>query len=250
MFEDTPENRQKKAEMDEQFKAEKNKRGKKGATPTQRGRPTKKAGSPQPKKRRIEDSVAPPDDDSVKQIALLIPNTLQRQLLLDWDFIKTKKLVSLPRDPNVKQILERWVETKGPTKKNQQQVARNVANGIQNYFDRSLGCFLLYRFERVQYRQYADQPNFCPSEVYGAEHLLRLFIRMPQLLAESDLPQSKMNAVVSSMADFLKFLSSSSKEMFLPQYNPADESYITQYEELNASYCKEEKSKDEMEEKE
>lgn len=50
-------------------------------------------------------------------------------------------------------------------------------SGIVLYFDKALGNNLLYRFERAQYvdirRKTAEARPM--SEIYGAEHLLRLF---------------------------------------------------------------------------
>lgn len=52
-----------------------------------------------------------------------------------------------------------------------------VMSGIVLYFDKALGNILLYRFERAQYvdirRKTAEARPM--SEIYGAEHLLRLF---------------------------------------------------------------------------
>lgn len=51
-----------------------------------------------------------------------------------------------------------------------------VASGIRDYFDRLLGTCLLYDTEREQYdRLVSKHPSVHMSEVYGAEHLLRLF---------------------------------------------------------------------------
>ena len=59
-----------------------------------------------------------------------------------------------------------------------------VISGLKLYFDRALGTNLLYRFERPQYRdqrfkyvtgshvKIGEQKEM--SEVYGAEHLLRM----------------------------------------------------------------------------
>ena len=51
-----------------------------------------------------------------------------------------------------------------------------IISGITLYFDKALGNNLLYRFERAQYvEQKRASPDKPMSEIYGAEHLLRLF---------------------------------------------------------------------------
>lgn len=51
-----------------------------------------------------------------------------------------------------------------------------VMAGLIVYFDKCLGNNLLYRFERAQYVNARKEfPNKPMSEIYGAEHLLRLF---------------------------------------------------------------------------
>jgi glycerol-3-phosphate O-acyltransferase len=51
-----------------------------------------------------------------------------------------------------------------------------IIAGITLYFDKALGNNLLYRFERAQYVEQRRAANGKPmSEIYGAEHLLRLF---------------------------------------------------------------------------
>lgn len=51
-----------------------------------------------------------------------------------------------------------------------------IISGITLYFDKALGNNLLYRFERAQYvEQKRASSDRAMSEIYGAEHLLRLF---------------------------------------------------------------------------
>lgn len=53
---------------------------------------------------------------------------------------------------------------------------KEVVDGIKIYFDRALGNILLYQFERGQYLEIRKAyPDKQCSEIYGAEHLLRLF---------------------------------------------------------------------------
>lgn len=51
-----------------------------------------------------------------------------------------------------------------------------VIEGLKVYFDQALGTILLYKFERPQYENIlSENPDADMSDVYGAEHLLRLF---------------------------------------------------------------------------
>ena len=53
---------------------------------------------------------------------------------------------------------------------------KEMIDGIKLYFDKALGSILLYRFERHQYVNIKTQfPEKPMSEIYGSEHLLRLF---------------------------------------------------------------------------
>ncbi len=51
-----------------------------------------------------------------------------------------------------------------------------VLEGLRIYFNKALGSMLLYRFERHQYADMRRQHGETDLvEIYGAEHLLRLF---------------------------------------------------------------------------
>ncbi|KEI41378.1 uncharacterized protein L969DRAFT_85154 [Mixia osmundae IAM 14324] len=116
------------------------------------------------------------------EIRLPIPDSLKIQLVEDWESVtKNQQLVPLPRDPTVSKILYKYTEhlkTVKPTDKLSRSpaTAKEVVAGLQIYFNKALGNNLLYRFERPQYgdiRKQHDGVEMC--DVYGAEHLLRLF---------------------------------------------------------------------------
>ena len=77
---------------------------------------------------------------------------------------------------------------------------KNFLQGILDLFDEALAPFLLYNQERTHYLAARMDPKVLkrneggdgggaverkPSDVYGAEHLLRLFVRLPQIVASS-----------------------------------------------------------------
>lgn len=102
----------------------------------------------------------------------------------------------MPRTPNVKTLLEEYKEdvlSSLPSSAKARSggspkalaILEEVLDGLYLYFNRSLGANLLYRFERQQYLELrrtfqASEKSkagdeFFAGEVYGAEHLLRLF---------------------------------------------------------------------------
>lgn len=66
------------------------------------------------------------------------------------------------------------------------EVAREVCEGLCDYFNVALGSFLLYPFERVQLKDVLKTSEAAPlSQIYGAIHLLRLFVKIPSLLSQT-----------------------------------------------------------------
>jgi mortality factor 4-like protein 1 len=62
-----------------------------------------------------------------------------------------------------------------------EEVLSEVVRGIKLYFDKTIGNMLLYRLERKQYAKTVEtHPETAPSDIYGAEHLLRLFGKTPK----------------------------------------------------------------------
>eukprot|EP01050_Picozoa_sp_SAG11_P037660 SAG11_NODE_14963_length_593_cov_0.884615_1_plen_96_part_00 len=59
--------------------------------------------------------------------------------------------------------------------------------GRQEYFDKALGSFLLYPLERPQYaallqaQAEGGESARSPAELYGAEHLCRLMLLLPEV---------------------------------------------------------------------
>jgi mortality factor 4-like protein 1 len=90
--------------------------------------------------------------------------------------------------------------------------------GIRIYFDKALPVMLLYKKERKQYHETVvdDVP---PSMVYGAEHLLRLFVKLPELLAFVYIEEETVTHLQQKLLDFLKFLQKNQNTFFLSAYD-------------------------------
>lgn len=101
-------------------------------------------------------------------------------------------------------------------------IFEEVISGLHIYFDRCLGNILLYRFERQQYvdiRRSNDGKEM--SEIYGAEHLLRLFgdshscsryqhvanqrvVSLPGLIAHTSMDQQSVQTLKEHIEGMLK----------------------------------------------
>jgi len=180
------------------------------------------------------------------EIKIPIPNPLKLQLVDDWENItKDRKLVSLPRSPTVEEILNEYksisIENKkGENNSRENDLIAEMLDGIQLYFDKALGNILLYHFERQQYIDIESKnEDKKMSEIYGAEHLLRLFVQFPFLLEETNLDQDSLTIIQQYMNDFLKFLSDNQKKYFLSEYESANTSYISKFEKEVAKLEKE-----------
>lgn len=160
-----------------------------------------------------------------------IPPPLQRQLVDDWEFVtKERRLVPLPRDLNVQGVLHKWINGR---RQSTDKATREVAEGIQTFFDAALPKMLLYRFERQQYNNlfHTGTPRdetLLPSAVYGPEHLLRLILKLPYLLESSDVPKETMETIAEKVNELAKYMQKNGRLLFIPEYNQAPEDYLEQ----------------------
>ena len=74
---------------------------------------------------------------------------------------------------------------------------------------------LLYHEERTQ----ADallKGGDVPSSIYGAEHLMRLFLKLPELLPVESSTEEQYRFLQASLHEILEFLQEHYSEFFLP----------------------------------
>jgi len=131
-------------------------------------------------------------------------------------------------------------------------IFEEVISGIKVYFDRCLGNILLYRFERQQYvdvRRANEGKEM--SDVYGAEHLLRLFgimstlplliwaVSLPGLIAHTNMDQQSIHTLKDHIEAILKY------QLHFQYLNPRymaknrDDLFEKNYESTSAQYQRE-----------
>lgn len=93
---------------------------------------------------------------------------------------------------------------------------------------------LLYRFERQQLldvqRRFGDKHPL--SRVYGAEHLLRLYVKLPNLLEQTDMPQDAAAELAATLSDFMRFMHKNAGKFLLKEYDNPPAEYINMSKSL------------------
>ncbi|XP_077225214.1 MRG family protein isoform X2 [Tasmannia lanceolata] len=171
------------------------------------------------KKRKGDVGIEEKDIGSIeKLLKIQFPSTLKKQLVDDCGFVtQLGKLVKLPRSPNVDDILKKYLDYK-VKKDGKIGETGEILNGLRAYFDKALPVMLLYKKERQQYNE-AVVNNVSPSTVYGAEHLLRLFVKLPELLAYVNMEEGALTRLQQKLLDFLKYLQKNQSAFFLSTYD-------------------------------
>lgn len=142
-------------------------------------------------------------------------------------------------------------------------ILEEVLQGVREYFDKSLGRILLYRFERQQWLEVRekmmvepaslskstntnnddamadddeeddddedDVKKFAgksPSEVYGAEHLCRLFVSMPELIAQTNMDAQSVARLREELVKLTNWLGKESARWFVKAYVDPGTEYV------------------------
>lgn len=89
--------------------------------------------------------------------------------------------------------------------------AVQVLDGVVEYFEKSLPVLLLYDLEREAFDQWdaANQARSKPkpyAEVFGLEHFVRLFVKLPSLLIHTRMDPSAVDALRSHVYHLLSWM--------------------------------------------
>ncbi|KAJ9138650.1 Mortality factor 4-like protein 1 [Pleurostoma richardsiae] len=171
-------------------------------------------------------------------IKLPMPDHLKALLVDDWENItKNNQLVPLPHPHPVDQILNDYREAE-KIGLDEGTAALDVLDetlaGLREYFDKCLGRILLYRFERPQYAEMRarweansnDLKKEGPCTTYGVEHLCRLLVSLPELIAQTNMDQQSVNRLREEMTKLTNWIGKHATEYFVSEYEVPTQEYI------------------------
>ncbi|KAK7049591.1 Esa1p-associated factor [Paramarasmius palmivorus] len=184
------------------------------------------------------------DDDTLRrsEMKLTVPEILKVTLVDDWEAVtKNNQLVTLPRNPTALDILKEFEDHVKANRPEGQVTQLRLMDNTTDYaydtiyFDRALGSNLLYRFERPQYagirKQYITGQTVKVGEekemsvVYGAEHLLRMLVSLPQLIMNSQMDAESVGLIRDYVNELLKYMETHKDRIFQKEYETATVPY-------------------------
>lgn len=162
-------------------------------------------------------------------IRIVMPDNIKSLIVDDWERVtKNGSVVKLPAPKPVHDILQDWRAEELPKRHRfDVTVMDEVIAGLSEYFEVVLDKLLLYRYERHQYRvlkkKYQGANEKSPVFIYGAEHLIRLFSLLPELLAQTNMEYKSTGRSHEELSKLSIWLSRNSEKYFRTEYVHANE---------------------------
>ncbi|KAF2732030.1 mortality factor 4-like protein-like protein 1 [Polyplosphaeria fusca] len=173
-----------------------------------------------------------------RAVRIYMPDRLKSLLVDDWENItKNLQLVQLPSGKPSGVILDEYLASQNRRAGSAEaDILEEVIQGLKEYFNKSLGRLLLYRFEREQFLDiYARMESGASDlagktlvDIYGGEHLLRLFVSMPELIAQTNMDIQSVNRLREELTTMLTWLSKEPQvnAYFASTYESPGQAYI------------------------
>ncbi|KAK0634516.1 MRG-domain-containing protein [Bombardia bombarda] len=196
-----------------------------------------------PRRWAVGDGQAGLQEDSFHNrpsIKLPMSDHLKALLVDDWENVtKNQQLVPLPHPHPVDEILNDYLLYERPHRPENSaslEVLEETIAGLHEYFDKCLGRILLYRFERAQFHELHTQwmaatpgtTHKGPGDTYGAEHLARLLVSLPELVAQTNMDQQSVNRLREELTKFTTWFGRHVTKYFVNEYETPSQEYVDQ----------------------
>ncbi|KAF6752601.1 MRG-domain-containing protein [Ephemerocybe angulata] len=136
-------------------------------------------------------------DNAVRkpEMKLAVPQMLNRQLTL-------------------KEFVEHVVRENPPNLKDPNLLLPTITSGLQCYLDKAFDNNLLYHFERKRSTEAREKyktgrkviVGVTESEVFGAEHFLRMMVSLPGMIAQSALDPASLTLLKEYANELLQYM--------------------------------------------
>lgn len=171
-------------------------------------------------------------------IHLPVPDHIKAILVDDWENVtKNQQLVPLPAAQPVNKILDDYLDYEQPRRQTgtpQADILLEVIAGLKEYFEKTLGRILLYRFERSQYievregfnKDTGDFAGKTVGDTYGAEHLCRLIVTLPELIAQTNMDAQSSNRLREELTKLTIWIGRNVTKYFVSEYETPSPEYV------------------------
>ncbi|OAA60941.1 hypothetical protein SPI_04965 [Niveomyces insectorum RCEF 264] len=156
-----------------------------------------------------------------------MPDHIKAALVDDWENVtKNQQLVPLPHRAPVETVLDDYLAFERPRREEGSaslDILEETVAGLREYFNKCLGRILLYRFERPQYIEMhelwgTDDKHKSPIDTYGAEHLCRLLVSLPELISQTNMDQQSVNRLRDELTKLTAWLGKNMVTYFVSEY--------------------------------
>lgn len=201
---------------DEQPKSTTKKRGRATSSSRKRKRTQlSKEASPtqqEPKKKRSkkeDEQVDDTDQHYQAKLQLTFPKALKDVLVEDYRHcMERKNAYELPAKRSVDTIINDFVQHERQSCNSEEvQIFESVFNGVKEYFNALLWKVLLYPTEKSSCESYLKKnKDVQASSVFGLEHLLRFFVKLPQFLSRLGIGDAGCEVIREKILSFFTWI--------------------------------------------
>merc|ERR1711933_587979 len=122
-----------------------------------------------------------------------------------------------------------------------------INDGIRGFFKNTLEINLLYNFEKPQLERLEIEEDTDLCDIYGAEHLIRLFYILPNILIHTQGVDEKNFAQIKQCLSIITQFVNKNKSKLLVNYHKGknieqyveevDDAYLAKYEKIAKKYA-------------